>query len=69
MGGIFKTKFHVLKICIFLRRETEGIVGRDRRRVEGKVEKIRTDGRKEKIQINTIVHIDGKTARPQGNPT
>ena len=46
-----------------------GIVGRDIRRVEGKVEKIRTDGNKEQIQINTIVHIDGKTGRPQGNPT
>ena len=50
-----------------LRHETEGIVGRDRRRLEGKVEKIRTDGNKEKIQINTIVHIDGNTGRPQRN--
>ena len=50
-----------------LRHEAEGIVRRDKRRVEGKVEKIKTDGNKEKIQINTIVHIDGKTGRPQGN--
>jgi len=35
---------------------------------EGKVEKIKTDGRKEKIQINTIMHIEGKMGRPQGNP-
>ena len=33
-----------------------------------KVEKIKTDGNKDKIQINTIVHIDGKTGRPEGNP-
>ena len=32
------------------------------------MEKIRTDGNWEKIQINTIVHIDGKTGRPQGTP-
>ena len=37
-------------------------------RVEGKVEKIKTDVNKEKIQINTIVHIDEKRGRPQGNP-
>ena len=29
--------------------------------------KIKTDGNKEKIQINLIVHIDRKTGRPQGN--
>ena len=40
-----------------LRHETEGIVGRDRRRVEAKVEKIKTDGNKEKIQINMIMYI------------
>ena len=39
----------------------------DRRRVEGKVVKIKTDGNKEKVQINMIVRIDGKTGRPQGN--
>ena len=43
-------------------------MGGDIRRVEGKVEKIETDGNKEKIQINTIVHIDGKMDRPEGNP-
>ena len=32
------------------------------------MEKIRTDGKKEKIQINTIVHKVRKTGRPQGNP-
>ena len=37
-------------------------------RVEEKVEKIKTDGNKEKMQINTIVYIDGKKGRPQGNP-
>ena len=54
---------------IFFRHETEGIVGRDRRKVEGKLVKMKTDGNVGKIQINTIVHIDGKTGRPQGNLT
>ena len=35
---------------IFSDMETEGIVRRDRRRVVGKVEKIRTCGEKEKMQ-------------------
>ena len=60
--------FFFLHFFYILRHETEGTVERDRRRLVGKVEKIKTDGNKEKIQINTIVHIDGKTGRPQGNP-
>ena len=40
----FVVFFHIL------RHETEGIVERDRRKVEGKVENIKTDGKKEKIQ-------------------
>ena len=36
--------------------------------MEGKVEKLKPDGNKEKIQINVIVHIDGNMGRPQGNP-
>ena len=57
----------LLYFFYILRHETEGIVERDRRRVEGKVVKIQTDGNKEKIQINMIVHIDRKMGRPQGN--
>ena len=32
------------------------------------MEKIITDGNREKIQINMIVRIDGKMGRPQENP-
>ena len=41
---------------------------RERRRMGGKVGKIKTDGNEEKIQRNTIMHTDGKTGRPQRNP-
>ena len=47
--------------------EPKGNVGRDRRRVEGKVVKKKTDGNKEEIQINTIKYIDRKLGWPQGN--
>ena len=60
--------FFCLFVFYILRHESEGIVWWDRRRVEGKVEKIQTDRNKEKIQINTIVHVDKRTSRPRGNP-
>ena len=50
-GGIKVRRWFFYCILFYiLRHETEGIVERDRRRVEGKVEKIKTDGNKEKIQ-------------------
>ena len=60
----YKMRRKGIVFCI-LRHEV--IVGRDRR-VEGKVEKIKTSGKKKKKTINMIVHINGKKGRPQGNP-